>query len=166
MCHTPFYPALTHMLSVYWHFSCSCTLLSQSLQTHPFNPLQPLSKYFPLGTPECLLLPPPFVYCLLLQLLSIEIRREPSTLSQAAFSYCKLWKWQLSSWGWSAYLSLGKPLRGQSALLRQAWHSPQSKYWAATALLERAGGTMWTLKLMIWAQPFKTTVTLSSWDAW
>lgn len=89
------------------HVSCSCTLFSPSLQTHPFNPLQPLSEYFPLGPPECLLFPP-FIYCLLLQSLSVEIRRGPPSLSQAEFPHCKRWKWQLSSRGWSAYLSLGK----------------------------------------------------------
>lgn len=95
------------------HVSCSCTLFSQFLQTHPFRPLQPLSKYFPPGTPECLLLPP-FIYCLLLQSLSVEIRRGPPSLSQAEFPHCKLWKWQLSSRGWSAYPSLGKPSREDS----------------------------------------------------
>lgn len=95
-------------LTAFPHALCSCILFSQSLQTHPFNPLQPLSKYFPLGTPGCLLLSP-FVYCLLLQSLSMEIRGGPPTLSQAEFPHCKQWKWQLSSLGWSAYLSLGKP---------------------------------------------------------
>lgn len=102
----------------------ACCLFSDSLPpclmfVHPFltvpsDPsLQPLSKYFPLGTPECLLLPP-FFYCLLLQLLSVEIRRGPPTLSQAEFPHRKPWKWQLSSLGWSAYPSLGKPSREES----------------------------------------------------
>lgn len=106
---------LTLSFTLHLHTCClfsdtlpPCLMFSQPLQTHPFNPLQPLSKYFPLGAPGCLLLPP-FVYCLLPQSLSIEIRGGPPTLSQAKFPHCKQWKWQLSSLGWSAYLSLGKP---------------------------------------------------------
>lgn len=76
------------------------------LHTVPSDPsLQPLSKCFPLGVPECLLLLP-FIYCLLLQSLSMEIRRDPPTLSQAEFPHCKQWKWQLLSFRWSADCSL------------------------------------------------------------
>lgn len=110
--------AYTYMvLSVFWHLSPTfhvCAPFSHS----PFRPIPSAlfnhsQSTFPPGTPECLLLPP-FIYCLLLQSLSVEIRRGPPSLSQAEFPHCKLWKWQLSSRGWSAYLSLGKPSREDS----------------------------------------------------
>lgn len=95
------------------HVSYSCTLFSQCLQTHSLQSslttLKVLSPWHSRMSSAS-----PFIYCLLLQSLSVEIRRGPHSLSQAEFPRCKQWKWQLSLQGWSAHLSLGKPSREES----------------------------------------------------
>lgn len=159
----------TYTHAVFWHPSpmphVHAPFSHSPPQTQPFNPLQPLSKYFPLGAPGCLLLPP-IVYCLLLQPLSMEIRRggpypESSWISSPQAVEVAAIIIRVVSLPFT-----GKAFwRGQPAPLRWAWHLPQRKT-TGSHCFSGKGETTWTLKLILWAQPFKKTVTPSSWGSW